>query len=72
MRVHNVVAVEVRGKITYGEIEIERGGEITGEIVHGSSISAKKPRPKAKRISSMTMKPTKRPTAIPKPHANGL
>lgn len=34
---------KVRGKIAYGEIEIERGGEITGEINHGASISAKKP-----------------------------
>lgn len=28
---------KVRGKITYGEIEIERGGELTGEIKSGSS-----------------------------------
>lgn len=34
---------KVRGKIAYGEIEIERGGEITGEINHGNSITAKKP-----------------------------
>lgn len=30
---------KVRGKIAYGEIEIERGGEITGEIIHGASAS---------------------------------
>lgn len=29
----------VRGKITYGEIEIERGGELTGEIKSSSSGS---------------------------------
>ena len=28
---------KVRGKITYGEIEIERGGELTGEIKSGSA-----------------------------------
>jgi cytoskeletal protein CcmA (bactofilin family) len=28
---------KVRGKISYGEIEIERGGELTGEIRSGSS-----------------------------------
>ena len=26
----------VRGKISYGEIEIERGGEMSGDITHGS------------------------------------
>lgn len=31
---------KVRGKITYGEIEIERGGELTGEIKSGSAPSA--------------------------------
>lgn len=30
----------VRGKITYGEIEIERGGELTGEIKLGGSKGA--------------------------------
>ena len=30
---------QVRGKITYGEIEIERGGELTGEIKTVSSAS---------------------------------
>lgn len=34
---------KVRGKITYGEIEIERGGEMTGEIKTMSSSSASKP-----------------------------
>ncbi|MCH2546675.1 MAG: polymer-forming cytoskeletal protein [Alphaproteobacteria bacterium] len=33
---------KVRGKITYGEIEIERGGEMTGEIKTGSSAAAEK------------------------------
>ncbi|MFO1242659.1 MAG: polymer-forming cytoskeletal protein [Rickettsiales bacterium] len=33
---------KVRGKIAYGEIEIERGGEITGEIVHGAAASGAK------------------------------
>lgn len=31
---------KVRGKITYGEIEIERGGELTGEIKSGSAPSS--------------------------------
>lgn len=38
---------KVRGKIAYGEIEIERGGEITGEIVHGASISGASKKPAA-------------------------
>ncbi len=33
---------KVRGKISYGEIEIERGGELTGEIRSGSSSDAAK------------------------------
>lgn len=33
---------KVRGKITYGEIEIERGGEMTGEIKTVSSAAAEK------------------------------
>lgn len=32
---------KVRGKITYGEIEIERGGELTGEI---KTVSAQSPK----------------------------
>lgn len=28
----------VNGKITYGEIEVERGGQLSGEILHGSSV----------------------------------
>lgn len=36
---------KVRGKITYGEIEIERGGELTGEIkTIGSAAAASKPK----------------------------
>jgi len=31
---------KVRGKITYGEIEIERGGELSGEIKAGSQPAA--------------------------------
>lgn len=31
---------KVRGKITYGEIEIERGGELTGEINTGTAAAA--------------------------------
>lgn len=31
---------KVRGKITYGEIEIQRGGELTGEIKTGTSAAA--------------------------------
>ena len=31
---------KVRGKITYGEIEIERGGELTGEIKTGAAAAA--------------------------------
>ncbi len=31
---------KVRGKITYGEIEIERGGELTGEIKSNASDTA--------------------------------
>ena len=34
---------KVRGKISYGEIEIERGGEMTGEIKSGSQSSASRP-----------------------------
>jgi cytoskeletal protein CcmA (bactofilin family) len=36
---------QVSGKISYGEIEIERGGKITGEIndVRGSAVSNLKP-----------------------------
>ena len=33
---------KVRGKITYGEIEIERGGELTGEIKMIGSVDASK------------------------------
>lgn len=33
---------KVRGKITYGEIEIERGGELTGEIRTATSAKDKK------------------------------
>lgn len=33
---------KVRGKITYGEIEIERGGELTGEIKTGASAAEEK------------------------------
>ena len=33
---------KVRGKITYGEIEIERGGELTGEISMGNASADKK------------------------------
>lgn len=33
---------KVRGKITYGEIEIERGGELTGEIKMGSGAAKQK------------------------------
>ncbi len=36
---------KVRGKISYGEIEIERGGELTGEIKTASPISSTGPRP---------------------------
>ena len=32
---------KVRGKITYGEIEIERGGELTGEIKMGAGAANK-------------------------------
>jgi cytoskeletal protein CcmA (bactofilin family) len=32
---------KVRGKITYGEIEIERGGELTGDIKTVDQLSAK-------------------------------
>jgi len=35
---------KVRGKISYGEIEIERGGELTGEIKTTSPVSAPSPR----------------------------
>lgn len=39
---------KVRGKITYGEIEIERGGELTGEIkTHGSAAADKAKESKA-------------------------
>ncbi len=35
---------KVRGKISYGEIEIERGGEMTGEIkIAGANASAARP-----------------------------
>ncbi len=35
---------KVRGKISYGEIEIERGGELTGEIkMAGASMAAARP-----------------------------
>lgn len=37
---------KVRGKITYGEIEIERGGELTGEIKTGTSAAADKAKDK--------------------------
>jgi cytoskeletal protein CcmA (bactofilin family) len=37
---------KVRGKITYGEIEIERGGELTGEIKTTSPASAISTRPR--------------------------
>ena len=33
---------KVRGKITYGEIEIERGGELTGEIKTNASAASEK------------------------------
>ena len=36
---------KVRGKISYGEIEIERGGELTGEIKTTSPISTSSTRP---------------------------
>ena len=38
---------KVRGKISYGEIEIERGGELTGEIktTSGQSTAARPSRP---------------------------
>lgn len=38
---------KVRGKITYGEIEIERGGELTGEIKTGTSAAEEKAKSKA-------------------------
>lgn len=39
---------KVRGKITYGEIEIERGGELTGEIktIAGAGHASNRPRVK--------------------------
>ena len=36
---------KVRGKISYGEIEIERGGELTGEIKTTNPVSASATRP---------------------------
>ena len=36
---------KVRGKISYGEIEIERGGELTGEIKTTTPVSATSARP---------------------------
>lgn len=36
---------KVRGKISYGEIEIERGGELTGEIKTTSPVASSAPRP---------------------------
>ena len=40
---------KVRGKITYGEIEIERGGALTGEISSGTALDAgKKSTPSSK------------------------
>lgn len=38
---------KVRGKITFGEIEIERGGEMTGEIKTVDQLSGKTAKPKA-------------------------
>lgn len=38
---------KVRGKITYGEIEIERGGELTGEIKTNTSAAEEKAKSKA-------------------------
>lgn len=35
---------KVRGKIAYGEIEIERGGQLTGEITIGAPIKSDKPK----------------------------
>jgi cytoskeletal protein CcmA (bactofilin family) len=35
---------KVRGKISYGEIEIERGGELTGEIkITGAPVASNRP-----------------------------
>lgn len=39
---------KVRGKISYGEIEIERGGEMTGEIKTTNPQSTTSPRPTRK------------------------
>lgn len=39
---------KVRGKITYGEIEIERGGELTGEIKTGAAAAAESKEDKEK------------------------
>jgi cytoskeletal protein CcmA (bactofilin family) len=38
---------KVRGKITYGEIEIERGGELTGEVKTTASAGAEAGKPAA-------------------------
>ncbi|MFW0777183.1 MAG: bactofilin family protein [Rickettsiales bacterium] len=45
---------QVRGNITYGEIEIERGGELTGEIKSSSSgsQSASRPARKEERVAA--------------------
>jgi len=40
---------QVRGNITYGEIEIERGGELTGEIKTSNSGSQSSSRPARKK-----------------------
>lgn len=44
---------KVRGKITYGEIEIERGGELTGEIkTSNQASSAARPRAEKKEVAA--------------------
>ena len=42
---------KVRGKISYGEIEIERGGELTGEIKIAGATAAVGARPAARNVT---------------------
>lgn len=41
-------AGKVRGKVAYGEIEIERGGELSGEIKSSASVGSAAPRMRSK------------------------